>query len=107
MGPHAGVPPDAFGLGSVFRQQEFKPAFTIIAGLVPGALPQAIDTLRRCKTPALLRIGAIAGFVQGGLVAFVVLHFEDFPFTAQVCNRRTDDSGISDQLRSDRCGPGA
>ena len=84
LGADPRIPPHALGLGPVLGEEEFKFSFAIIARLLPGALPKTVGILCGDESSTVLGIGAVAGFVECGLVALVVLHLENFPFPAQV-----------------------
>ena len=84
LGADPRIPPHALGLGPVLGEEEFKFSFAIIVRLLPGALPETVGILRGDKSPSVLGIGAVAGFVECGFVALVVLHLQNFPFTTQV-----------------------
>ena len=84
LGADPRIPPHAFGLGPVLGEEEFKFSFAIIARLLPGALPETVGILRGDESSTVLGIGAVASFVECGLVAFVILHFENVPFPAQI-----------------------
>src|SRR5918995_4696370 len=84
MGADPRIPPDAFGLLAVFREQNLKTAFTVIARLLPGALPETIGKPAGGEPSSVLGIRPVAGLIQRGSVAFVVFHFQYFPFAAQI-----------------------
>ena len=78
------IPPDPFGLGAVRGEKDFKPSLTVIAGLLPGALPQTIGDHDGGETTAVLTVGAVPLSVQRCSVAFVIFDFEDFPLSAEI-----------------------
>lgn len=78
------VPPNAFGLGAVFGKDDFKCAFAVIAGLLPGALPATVVETGRRKPPILPGIGTVAVRIERGAIRLIVLDFSDFPFPAQI-----------------------
>src|SRR5689334_6949903 len=84
MGTDSTVPPDALGLFAVFGEQDFKTAFAIVTGLLPGALPESVGKICGDESSVMLSIGTVAGFIQRGRVTLIVLDFEDLPFTAQI-----------------------
>lgn len=100
MRADSGVPPDPFRLRAILRQQEFERSFAVITRLLPGPLPEAVNKLGRGEVPAVLGVGAIAGLIQRGFVAFIVLDFENFPFTAEVCHGSAENSWVGNQLWS-------
>lgn len=81
------VPPDAFGLRAVFRKEDFKSSLSIIARLVPGALPQAIRDRSGREATAMLSIWPISVLVERRFIALVILNFDDVPFSNQVDSR--------------------
>ena len=91
LGADPRIPPHAFGLGPILGEKKFKFSFAIVAWLLPGALPETVSVLRGDESSTMLGIGAVAGFVECGLVVFVVLHLENIPFPAQV-----KDDGLAD-----------
>ena len=100
MRADSGIPPDSFRLRAILRQQEFECPLAVIARLLPGPLPEAVGKLGRGEMPAVLGVRAIAGLIQRGFVAFIVLDFEDFPLTAEVCHGGAENSRVGNQLWS-------
>lgn len=100
MRADSGVPPDPFCLRAILRQQEFECPFAVIARLLPGPLPEAVGKLGRGEVPTVLGVRAIAGLIQRGFVAFIVLDFENFPLTAEVCHGSAENSRVGNQLWS-------
>ena len=84
LGADPRIPPHAFGLGSVLRQEEFKLSFAIVARLLPGTLPETVGILCGDESSPVLGIGAVTSFVERGFVALIVLNFENVPFSAQI-----------------------
>ena len=84
LGADSRIPPHALGLGPVLGEEKFKFSFAIIARLLPGALPETVGILCGNELSTVLGIGAVAGFVECGLIAFIVLHLENVPFPAQI-----------------------
>ncbi len=78
------VPPDAFCFFPILGEQQFKTALTIIAWLMPAALPQTVCKFRRDELSSLLGVWSVAGLVERGLVAFVVFYFQNIPLATQV-----------------------
>jgi len=78
------IPPDALGLGPILGEEEFKSSFPVVARLLPGALPETVGKLRGHESSTLLGLGTVAGFLECGVVACVVLDIENSPFAAQV-----------------------
>lgn len=68
--PH--IPPDASGLGPVFREHDFKGAFAVVPRLLPGSLPAMIVILRGDDLASLPGVGAIAVSIQGCVVLLLV-----------------------------------
>ena len=100
MRADSGVPPDTFRLRAILRQQELECPFAVITRLLPGPLPETVSKLGRGEVAPVLSVRAIAGLIQCGFVAFIVLDFENFPLTAEVCHGSTKNSWVGNQLWS-------
>ena len=81
------VPPDSLCLRTVFREENFKSAFAIVAGLVPGALPQAVFNFGCDEPSALLRVGAVPVLVLSSFVTLFVFDLKNIPFSAHIRHR--------------------
>jgi len=75
------IPPDASGLGAIFRELDFKGAFAVVVRLFPYSLPAAIIILRRDDLPTLPGVGAIAVGIQRRMILLIVFDLCDVPLT--------------------------
>ena len=91
LSAHTRIPPHTLGLGPVLGEEEFKFSFAIIARLLPGALPETVGIFCGDESPIVLGIKAVAGLIECGPIALVVLHLENFPFPTQI-----KDNGLAD-----------
>lgn len=80
--PHARVPPDAVGLGPVFRQQQFKSSLAVVARLFPSADPFSVIDADRCDSASLPCVGTVSGCVECRLIRLVF--FLNFPLAAEI-----------------------
>ena len=78
------VPPDALGLLAVFREEDFKSTFPIVAGLMPRPLPQTVFNFCGDESSLVLCVGAVSVLVDRGFIAFFVFHLENIPLSAHV-----------------------
>lgn len=81
-GSDAHIPPDASGLGAIFREYDFKAAFTVVPRLLPGSLPVVTIILRRDDLSTLPGIGTIAVKIQRRVVLLLVFDLGDVPLSS-------------------------
>jgi hypothetical protein len=77
--PDPFIPPDALSFRPVFREYDFKAAFTVVPCLLSRASPAAIVMLCGADLSSLPRVRAIAVRIQRRTVLLIIFDLRDGP----------------------------